>query len=109
MKKGAVLAIFAMFALSLFVMADQQKGSWTGWISDDHCGAKGTNAKHADCAAKCIAGGAKAVLVAGSDIYAVTNQDAVKDHLAHHVKVTGTLDTESKTINIDKVEMVAEK
>ena len=27
---------------------------WTGWISDSHCGVKGMNAAHKDCAMKCI-------------------------------------------------------
>ena len=29
-------------------------GSWTGYISDSACGAKGANDKHAACAEKCV-------------------------------------------------------
>ena len=37
--------------------------SWTGWITDSDCGAKGASANHADCAKKCVADkGAKYVL-----------------------------------------------
>ncbi|MBI4455498.1 MAG: hypothetical protein HY644_06325 [Acidobacteria bacterium] len=109
MKKLVAVSMFLLLVFTVFTIADQQKGAWTGWISDSHCGAKGANAKHADCGAKCLAGGEKAVLVVGSDVYSVANQDAVKDHMAHQVKVTGTLDQDKKVVTVEKVEMAGEK
>ena len=109
MKKFVLLSLFAILALSLLVAADGQKGSWTGWVSDAHCGAKGNSAGHADCAAKCITGGAKAVLVVGEDVFAIANQDSVKAHAGHNVKVTGSLDKDKKVVTVEKVEMMGGK
>lgn len=82
--------------------------SVNGWISDDKCGAKGANAKAEACTKKCIAAGAKAVLVndADSSIWAIDNQDAVKGHEGHHVTVTGTVDATKKSIHITDVKMM---
>ena len=66
----------------------------TGWISDSHCGAKGMNAKHTDCAAKCAKEkGAKYVFVSDTDkkVYSIDDQDKVAAHAGHHVTVTGSV------------------
>ncbi len=108
MKKITVVSLFLLLPLSLFAIADQQKGSWTGRISDAKCAEAGK--KHdAACVQKCLTGGGKAVLVVGKDIYAITNADAIKGHEGHNVKVTGSLDKEKKEITVQKVEMAAEK
>ena len=70
-------------------------GSWTGYISDSHCGAKGTNEKHAECASKCVKEkGAKYVFVNDADhkVYAIDAQDKVAAHAGHHVTVSGAID-----------------
>ena len=70
-------------------------GTWTGYISDSMCGAKGANEKHADCAAKCVKEhGAKYVFVNDADkkVYAIDAQDKVAAHAGHHVTVKGTVD-----------------
>jgi hypothetical protein len=76
----------------------------TGWISDEKCGAKDID--NADCAKKCAENGSKLVFVSEKDksIINVDNQDALKGHEGHHVKVTGTLD--NGTLHIDKVAML---
>ena len=45
MKKLALV-----IALVLMVAPAMYAGSWTGWITDEHCGAKGNNADHKSCA-----------------------------------------------------------
>ena len=53
-------------------------GSWTGYISDSDCGAKGSNEKHAACATKCVKEkGAKYVFVNDADhkVYTIDDQD----------------------------------
>jgi len=72
-------------------------GSWTGYISDSNCGAKGANEKHAQCAAKCADKGAKYVFVNDADhkVYAIDAQDKVSAHAGHHVTVTGSVDGDS--------------
>ncbi|HBL28247.1 MAG TPA: hypothetical protein DD490_15540 [Acidobacteria bacterium] len=69
-------------------------GEWTGWITDEHCGAKGAKAEHADCAKKCAEGGAKLVFYNAGDekIYALDNQELAAKHLGGEVKVTGEVD-----------------
>jgi hypothetical protein len=69
--------------------------SWTGYISDSNCGAKGTNEKHADCATKCVKEkGAKYVFVNDADhkVYAIDAQDKVAAHAGHHVTVSGAIE-----------------
>ena len=52
MKLRLSTAIAAtLFAGTLAMAAD---GSWTGWISDSQCGAKGANEKAGDCTTKCV-------------------------------------------------------
>jgi len=70
-------------------------GSWTGYISDSACGAKGANDKHAECAAKCVKEkGAKYVFVNDADhkVYNIDAQDKVAAHAGHHVTVKGSVD-----------------
>ena len=97
-----VLALAGLLATS--ALASGSKGTWTGKISDEKCGAK----VDGDCAKKCIEGGQKAVFVTddGGKVIAIANQDAVAGHAGHHVKVTGTLDND--TLTVKKVAMVKE-
>jgi len=70
-------------------------GSWTGYISDSVCGAKGANEKHADCATKCVKEkGAKYVFVNDADhkVYSIDAQEMVAAHAGHHVTVKGSVD-----------------
>ncbi len=95
--------------------AQQQKtttgeSSWTGWVTDTQCGAKGANANHADCAAKCVKEkGAKYALYNPKDqkTYILDPQDGAADHAAHHVKVSGTLDGD--TIHVTSYKMLGSK
>src|SRR5271169_2610782 len=78
--------------------------SWTGWITDSDCGAKGASANHADCAKKCVADkGAKYVLYNTSDkkVYNLDDQSAAAEHVAHLVKVHGTVDGD--TIHVQSI------
>ena len=45
--------LLAVIALAL-PLAAGTKGTWTGWVTDEHCGAKGAKAEHKDCAVKCL-------------------------------------------------------
>ena len=103
-RKFAMLLAFALVA---GVAAWASTTSVTGYISDDKCGAKGANASAEACTKKCIAGGAKAVMVSDKDqsILTIDNPDAVKGHEGHHVTVTGTVDSTKKTIHVASVKM----
>ena len=88
------IAICFLFALSALAFDDMGKSATVnGWVSDDKCGAKGANAGAEACTKKCLAAGAKMVIVTDGDskVLAVDNQDALKGHEGHHVAVTGTV------------------
>lgn len=93
-----------MCFLTLTMWAAPKDQSWTGWISDSKCGAKGASASHAACAKKCIAAGEKPVLVSDNDqkVVPIDNPDSVKDQEGQHVKVSGTMANGS--VHIDKVQ-----
>jgi hypothetical protein len=86
------------FTLCTAVLTLGADGSWTGYISDSACGAKGANDKHAACAEKCVKEkGAKYVFVNDADhkVYAIDAQDKVAAHAGHHVTVKGNVDGEN--------------
>ncbi len=99
----AVLLVICLAMVSVAV-ASPKSSSMTGWVSDAKCAAKGNSAKHADCAKACVKGGEKAVFVNDKDgkVYAINNQDSVKDHVGEHVKVTAS--ATGNAIDISKVE-----
>ena len=85
----------ALMALALALPAPvrAQTGSWTGWITDESCAAKGANAAHRDCAVKCHKGGALLVFFNSADgaIYKLDDQAKAEENLGHEVEVTGAL------------------
>ena len=107
MKRLIIVAIaMAMSApLLMTTRADAKPKTQkiTGWASDDKCGLKGADASHADCAKKCVTGGASIIVISDKDkkIYKIDNQDALKDHVGDHVQVTGAVTGDS--IHVDKV------
>jgi len=101
----ATLAAGTLFAASLMA-ADS---SMTGWISDSNCGAKGANAKAAECTTSCVKNkGAKYVFVNDADqkVFAIDAQDKVAAHAGHHVTVKGEVSGDS--IKLASIDMAAE-
>jgi murein tripeptide amidase MpaA len=99
----SLLPALALLAASVASPAD---GSWTGWISDDMCGAKNAEAAGAECASRCVKEhGAKYVFVNDGDkkVYTVDAQDKVAPHAGHHVVVKGTVD--GRALKLTSVEM----
>jgi hypothetical protein len=110
MKKFALIAAAILFATAPALTAAEK--TWTGVLSDSKCNGKHAKAEHGsqvdsdhDCAAKCVAGGAKHVFVAGGKTYQIANQDyaGLKDHTGHKVALTG--DMKDDTITVTKIEM----
>ena len=100
-----------LFALTLVVMValpsfagDAQ--TVNGWVSDSKCGVKGANAGAAECTKKCLAAGAKMVVVTDGDqkILTVENPDALKGHEGHHIAVTGQVNGDN--IHVDSAKML---
>jgi hypothetical protein len=92
MKKTTVLA--AALLLTLLLTPGLQAATWTGWITDDSCGAKGAKSGHKECAGKCVEAGAKLAFYNNADkkIYKLDNQDLAKKHLENQVELTGEVD-----------------
>lgn len=122
MKKLSVALFALVIALAMTAVAqDSSSGSGSsgstasasksttvkGWVSDEKCGAK----VNAECAKKCVAGGQKIVFVSDKDkkVWNVDNPDALKDHVGHHVSVTGSVDASAGTVHVDSVKMLGHK
>ncbi len=101
------LALFFVLAVSALAFDDMGKSATVnGWVSDDKCGAKGANDKAEACTKKCLAAGAKMVIVTDKDqkVLAVDNPDALKGHEGHHIAVTGSVKGDS--IHVDSAKML---
>ena len=98
--------VFWVLALSLVggfgaAVANDTAGSWTGVITDDHCGAKENHS--AACVTKCVKDhGAKYGLVVDKKVYILDPQTDAAAHANESVKVTGTMD--GSTIKVTKIE-----
>jgi len=90
----ALLVVASLTALPLMA------GEWTGWITDEHCGAKGAAEGHKSCALKCADDGAALVFYNAADkqIYHLSDQAAAKAHVGHKVKVVGTVEGTKITV-----------
>jgi len=81
------LAVLALLSPAAKLCAAE----WTGWITDESCGAKGANRAHKECAEKCHRGGARLVFFDNADgkIYRLDDQGAAEGNLGHEVRVRG--------------------
>jgi hypothetical protein len=101
-----LLALSFVFALSAMAFDDMGKSTTVnGWVVDDKCGAKGANAAGEACTKKCLAAGAKMVIVTDGDqkVVSVENPDALKGHEGHHVAVTGSMSKDAMHVSSVKM------
>jgi fructose-1-phosphate kinase PfkB-like protein len=108
MRKFFVLCLAISFISALSALAVDDMGKSTtvnGYVTDAKCGAKMASAAGAACAQKCVKAGEKMVIVTDGDqkVLAVDNQDALKDHVGHHVAVTGTVSGDSMHVGSVKM------
>ena len=86
--------------------SQEQAASFSGVITDAHCGAKHTprlNKSPADCARACVRNGSRYVLVDGDKKYFLTGSDEELEKFAgERVTLFGTLDGD--TLNVTSVE-----
>src|SRR5271165_1306899 len=106
MRKILVLCLVmcCVFALTALAFDDMGKSTTVnGWVADDKCGAKGANAGAEACTKKCLAAGAKVVIVTDKDqkVLMVDNPDALKGHEGHHIAASGTVKGDS--IHVDSM------
>ena len=97
--------------------------TWTGAISDSHCGMKhptehrGSKITEHECVLGkedgslrgCLNGGAEYILIADGKVYKIKNQDfsGLRVHAAHSVRVTGEIELD--TITVKNITMASEQ
>ena len=104
---GAFSLLAILLAMLSLASAKEKTSTWTGWISDSGCAAKGMSADHRDCAIKCVKEKGASWVFVNSKTKAVLNihnQDAVNPDtdLGAEVKVTGHL-MEDGSLHVDKI------
>ena len=109
MRKVLVLCLAICFVFALTTLAFDDMGKSTtvnGWVADDKCGVKGANDKAEACTKKCLAAGAKMVIVTDKDqkVLMVDNPESLKGHEGHHVAVTGHMGKDS--IHVESTKML---
>ena len=90
MTKKIVLLGMAFLVLGCMAWAGGGK-TFTGVVSDSHCGAKHSTASEeaAKCVSHCVEMGADYVLVSEGKVYKLDNQAEFKEYAGKAVKVTG--------------------
>ena len=106
--KKAILAMALMVAVAATGSAAPE--TWTGKISDEHCGAKhqqmeGKKMSDRECTEVCVKSAAKYVFVAKDKVYQIADQKdaALATHAGHTVLLTGEM--KGDTITVSKIEM----
>ena len=103
--KHLILSLLAVAALS----AAQGKQTFTGTITDNMCAKAGHSQMRmgptdAECTIACIrAHDATYVLYDGKDVYTLSDQQTPEKFAAQKVRVIGTLDAKTKTIQVDSI------
>jgi hypothetical protein len=107
--RATLAALAFSFVFVSFARAEDKKaeGSWTGFVTETHCGAAGAKAEHADCAVKCVKDkGAKWALYNESDksVWVLSDQDGAAKMAGKMVTVKGTADPATKSIKVASME-----
>jgi hypothetical protein len=99
----------AAFLAMTGLYAAQGRQAFKGTVTDDVC-ARADHSQmrmgptNAECAAACIdAHGAMYVLYDGNSAYALSDQRTAAKFAARKVKVTGTLDSKTRTIHVESI------
>lgn len=106
MKKLLLIAVTVSTFFLMAGIASAASSTINGWVTDSQCGAKGASADHAACLQKCLAKGAKLVVVSDADksVLTIDNPEMLKGHEGHHMAVTGTVTGSS--IHVENMKMM---
>lgn len=103
----ALLIVAGLGLTAASTSADDK--SWTGYVTDSMCAAKGGAAvKDGECAKRCVGRGDKYVLYIpdSKKAYVLDPQEKLDEHAGHYVTVKGTLD--GNTIKVASIAMAKE-
>ena len=109
MKKVLAVSLVMCFVFAVTAWALDGMGksaTVNGWVVDDKCGVNGANAGAEGCTKKCLAAGAKMVIVTDDDqkVLMVENPEALKGHEGHHIAATGHVDGDK--IHVESAKML---
>jgi hypothetical protein len=99
-----LIAVAAVLLAAATLALAAATNTWTGYVTDTHCGNKGAVAEHtAGCVEKCMKSGSKAQILNDPDgtIYDLDGFDKVKPLMGHKVTVTGKLDPKTNVIKVE--------
>ena len=102
------LLIASLLALSSMSSA-QGKQTFVGTITDDMCAKEGHASMRmgptdAECTTACVAAhGADYVLADGTNVYTLSDQKTPEKFAGKRVRVTGTLDSKTRTIQVQSI------
>ncbi len=101
MTKKLAMLVFSLLIVGCMAFAAQAEKSFTGTVSDEHCGAKHSTPSKAaeECVEKCVSGGAQYVLVSHGKVYKLDAQDKFKGMGGKRVHVKGTLSDDTITVS----------
>ncbi|MGE5645116.1 MAG: DUF5818 domain-containing protein [Acidobacteriota bacterium] len=94
-----------MIAAGLLGAAPKQ--TYTGVITDTMCGADHKAMRVSPdpkCVRECVKAGSKYALLAGSEVYTLSDQQTPDKYAGTKVKVTGTLNPKTKTIAVERID-----
>jgi hypothetical protein len=100
--------IWSLLAVAVLAAAPATQ-TFTGTITDNMCARGGHSQMRmgptdAECTVACVgAHGATYVLFDGKDVYTLSDQRTPEKFAAQKVKVTGTLDAKTKTIQVESI------
>ena len=106
MKKivSRTLVLALALGIASYMLAAANESSWTGWVTETHCGAKGANEGHRDCAIKCVKEhGAKWALYNPTDqsVTVLSCDEAMAEKMAgKKVAIKGTMNKDKKEITV---------
>lgn len=108
------LHMLTVATLALALSAFGADKTWKGQISDAMCGANhqamaqgSQKVDPRECTLACVKGGSKYVFVSNGQVYNVANQEfaGLEVHAGHSVTLTGSLESDGKTITVSKIQM----
>jgi hypothetical protein len=110
--KRLVVTLFVL-AMAVGNALAQKEQTFVGKIGDSQCGLKHPMGMGSDkeCTLKCVKMGGKFILADQKKnvVYQLDDQKTPEQYAGQTVKVTGTLDSKTKTIKVKSIESVAEK